>query len=94
MTRFLTGRLNTCKTPLQEWALANHLKFSLRCPSLLPSIHIAVIRPEQILAGELVYKKALGEAFTFENAGARSLKGFTDPVSVFAVEWRSAGESA
>ena len=46
--------------------------------------------PGQILTTNVVRELCLGKRYSFDAMGERAMKGFSDPVPVFAVQWASA----
>jgi class 3 adenylate cyclase len=48
----------------------------------------ACAQPEQIIVASVVQELCLGKKLPFKSHGARNLKGFDRPVSVYEVEWR------
>lgn len=50
--------------------------------------------PGQILVSNVVAELCLGKRLSFESLGGISLKGFSDPVHVHAVEWQAVAEPA
>ena len=46
-------------------------------------------QPDQILASSVVRELCVGKGFVFERHGSVTLKGFPEPVSLDAVQWRA-----
>ena len=47
--------------------------------------------PEEVLVANVIRELSIGKGFTFEDRGEVSLRGFDDPVHLYAVRWRETG---